>query len=200
MGAPVTPRPSRRDRVRLLLEETADELFRTRGFESTTVSDIALAASMSQRNFFRYFTTKEDVVFLRAGAHLGALRKRVQSRPASEDPYLSIKAALLEYVASLEEVRERALAWMKLVDASEALRVRRAKEADEWVAGLTEELVFRRGAGDDHRRLRLTAAIGVAAFDQATREWTALDGSQSLQELTRECFQALERLLTASPR
>lgn len=55
-------RARRRDATRLEIHETAVELFERNGFDETTVDEIAAAAGVSPRTFFRYFPTKEECV------------------------------------------------------------------------------------------------------------------------------------------
>lgn len=77
--------------VRKEIAEAANELFVERGFESTTIDDIAAAVGMSQRSVFRYFATKEDIVLgkfdLAADDMLAALR----ARPAGEAVWTSLR-------------------------------------------------------------------------------------------------------------
>jgi len=63
MSLEVTPRDRRKAKARLDIARAALRLFQEKGFEATTAADIAQAADFSERTFYRYFATKEDVVF-----------------------------------------------------------------------------------------------------------------------------------------
>ena len=80
-----------RQAVRSQITETANALFIERGYERTTIDDIAAAVGMSPRSVFRYFPSKEDIVVgkfdLVAGAMLGVLGER----PIDEPVWLSLR-------------------------------------------------------------------------------------------------------------
>src|SRR3984957_1030816 len=85
---PTTAAPGLRERKRQQTRERltrmAMALFLERGFEATTLDDIAAAADISRRNFFHYFASKEDVVFAWQEDSMAALIAAVASRPAGE--------------------------------------------------------------------------------------------------------------------
>ena len=76
------------------IARTAMELFLERGFEATTIDDIATAAGISRRSFFRYFGTKEDIVLGDLAAQGELIRKELEARPASEDAWTAMINAL----------------------------------------------------------------------------------------------------------
>ena len=79
--------------IRTELTAVAVRLFTEHGFAETTARDIAQAVGVSERTFFRYFTSKEDVVF-GAQQELGAdLARRLAARPANEAPFSACDAA-----------------------------------------------------------------------------------------------------------
>lgn len=63
MSTEATPRERRKSKARLDIARAALRLFQEKGYDSTTAADIARAADFSERSFYRYFATKEDVVF-----------------------------------------------------------------------------------------------------------------------------------------
>ena len=63
MSVEATPRERRKAKARLDIARAALRLFQEKGYEATTAADIARAADFSERSFYRYFATKEDVVF-----------------------------------------------------------------------------------------------------------------------------------------
>lgn len=79
------------------LEQVALELFAQRGFEATTVGDIAAAASIGRRTFFRYFASKNDVVWGEFDRGLADLRARLAGTPPEVPLLEALRAAVLEF-------------------------------------------------------------------------------------------------------
>ena len=77
-------RERKKVQTRDAIRESAHDLFAARGFAGTTVDDIAEAANVSPRTFFRYFTNKEDVLFSEFDETLDLLQAFLASRPLDE--------------------------------------------------------------------------------------------------------------------
>src|SRR3982075_1110368 len=88
------------------LEQAALALFGERGFENTTVAEIAARAGLTERTFFRYFADKREVLFWGAGALQELLVSSVASAPGSAPPIDAVAAALEAAAALLQERRE----------------------------------------------------------------------------------------------
>jgi AcrR family transcriptional regulator len=106
----MTTTPGRRDQnkaaTRSALHDAARRMFAEHGFERTTVRDIAAAAGVTERTFFRYFPAKEDLVLGEVLDLLPELHVQIVSRPAEEAPYRAVLGALL----AVAEGRESGLA------------------------------------------------------------------------------------------
>jgi TetR/AcrR family transcriptional regulator, regulator of mycofactocin system len=91
-------RPPGRPRVssRQDVEAAAVELFLARGFEQTTVDDIAAAAGIGRSTFFRYFRTKADVLWLPFDDHLEHLAAALAKRPSDEPVTTAIIRGVME--------------------------------------------------------------------------------------------------------
>ena len=76
------------------LEQAALELYGERGFEQTTVAEIAERAGLTERTFFRYFADKREVLFCGRGRAAGAARRRRRRRARSAAPIDAVAAAL----------------------------------------------------------------------------------------------------------
>jgi AcrR family transcriptional regulator len=87
------------------IEETALRLFQQHGYEQTSIQEIADAVMMSPRTFFRYFASKEDILFAPTQALLSDGIDYIQSIPPTEKPLPALRAAFL-YIASLYEQRK----------------------------------------------------------------------------------------------
>ena len=83
-------------RTRSALERAAARLFEEQGFGATTVRDIAAAAGVGERTFFRYFPSKEDLVLQEVRDLIPGLMRAVRARPAEE----SLLTALCEAMAT----------------------------------------------------------------------------------------------------
>jgi mycofactocin system transcriptional regulator len=172
----VTEGPAnRRDRTRARVERTALELFRLKGFEQVTIDDVAAAAGISRRTFFRYFATKADAVWGDFPAHVARLAALLAATHPTQPVLASVCAAYVEvndYADDeLPALRER----MQLILSEPALLAHsqlRYAEVDQVVA----EHVARRTGGSPGALLpRLLAATTRAAATTAFEVWLADD-------------------------
>jgi AcrR family transcriptional regulator len=89
-------RERKRTRTRQALIEAAAELFEHRGYDGTTIADIAAAAGISTRTFFAYFASKEDVLFPDAEARVQVALTAIEQRRPGERPTEVLVRALSE--------------------------------------------------------------------------------------------------------
>lgn len=162
----------KRQAVRSYLSEVALRLLTDRDFDSVTVDEIAAAAGVSRRSFFRYFASKEDVVLQFLDQMAERLRDAVLARPAQESPLVAVHAALRPQVAAYVADADRTLAVVRLLQRSPSLRAREL-ESRQRMRELVAEAIGRR-LGVDHRtdlRPRLLAGIALVPFDVAITTW-----------------------------
>ncbi|WP_158841479.1 TetR family transcriptional regulator [Saccharothrix deserti] len=81
--------------TRRALQDAALDLFERHGYERTTVRDVASAAGVTERTFFRYFPSKEDLVLGEVLDLIPVLAEAVRARPAGEPPYEAVLNGLL---------------------------------------------------------------------------------------------------------
>ncbi len=105
---PVGRRERHKARTREDLQRAARELFARQGFAATTVQQIADAADVSQRTFFRYFRSKEDLLVLDVAALFAAVERAVRGRPLGEPPLVSILESMVAVVGSAAAARDGA--------------------------------------------------------------------------------------------
>ncbi|MEU8973355.1 TetR family transcriptional regulator [Streptomyces monashensis] len=98
--------PGRRDRkkaaTRSTLLRTATRMFAERGYQDTTVKDIAAAAGVTERTFFRYFPSKEDLVFAEILDFVPLVQREILRRPADEPPVTAVLHSLLAAAAGVD--------------------------------------------------------------------------------------------------
>ncbi|EMD21817.1 TetR family transcriptional regulator [Amycolatopsis azurea DSM 43854] len=79
-------RERKRARTRQALIDAATELFERKGYDETTVADIAAAAEIGARTFFSYFASKEELLFPEADARIQAAIEAIATREPTEGP------------------------------------------------------------------------------------------------------------------
>ncbi|WP_454084001.1 TetR/AcrR family transcriptional regulator [Georgenia sp. Marseille-Q6866] len=156
-------------------------LFLDHGFQETTVDEIAAAAGISRRSFFRYFGSKEDVVIDHLVADGELLRAELERQPVDVDVWTALSRALF----SLEEAAaapERLLAVARMVYGTPSLRARSIEKHLRWYDVLAAEVERRLGGGDDSS-LRARAIVGcfVTCLDVAGEAWVRDDAAHPLQ-------------------
>jgi AcrR family transcriptional regulator len=150
------------------LERAALELFETQGFERTTVAQIARAAGLKERSFYRYFSDKREVLF--AGNELEA---HLVAEVEAADPGLTPIEALLTAVATADQVfrsRDFLLRRVKVIAASPALAERDLIKLAA-IADTLARALERRGVepGEAHFVIDVVMAISR----RATSHWLA---------------------------
>ncbi|HTI23101.1 MAG TPA: TetR family transcriptional regulator, partial [Kutzneria sp.] len=118
--------------MRTEIAETAFALFVQRGFEQVTVDEIAEAAGLSRRSFFRYFPSKEDAVFgllYDLGEELAAA---VAARPTAEPPWTALRSACAVMLTPMLSRSDEALALLRLINDTPTLRARHQDKQDRW--------------------------------------------------------------------
>ncbi|MFB7937607.1 TetR family transcriptional regulator [Streptomyces sp. NPDC127049] len=197
---PSTPTLAQRKRqlVATELTETALQLFAHKGFEAVTVDEIATAAGVSKRTFFRYFASKEDVVvqFL---AGMGAdMRAELAARPAAEPPSVALLHAVSVPLAACGDHADRTLPVVRLILRTPALLARFLEHQAGWREELAGELAARRGTDPAGLYPPLAAGIALTAFDTVLRRWSEDAGEPDPLDLIARAFALLTPALDAA--
>src|ERR671919_267048 len=93
-------RERKKQRTREQIVEAATRLFSERGYEATTIADIAAAADIAPRTFFAYFQSKEAVVFHDADRDYDALAAALAGRPQGEYAFTALRRWIDERLGS----------------------------------------------------------------------------------------------------
>ncbi len=177
MNAVAGLRERKKLRTREALAEAALRLFAERGFDGTTVEDVAAAADVSPRTFFRYFTSKEDAVFADHDERTRVLRETLARASADEAVQVSVRRAILALV-ELQAAGEGGLRRVRLVTQVPALVARSLEHQARWEEIVAEAVAERLHADPDRDvRARIVAGAAFGALRAAMRAWAASDGA-----------------------
>jgi AcrR family transcriptional regulator len=167
----------KRQLVRDELAEAALRLLAKQGFEETTVDELAAAAGVSRRTFFRYFASKEDVVISSVVVVTEGIVAEVAARPAEEPPAVAIREAVkVVTMEDFAEDREKSVALIRHTQNIPALRARFAERQDLLRDDLAAVLAHRAGRDTPAPRDQFAAGLGLLAFVGALQYWAASDG------------------------
>jgi AcrR family transcriptional regulator len=176
------------------LEEAALELYIERGFEQTTVVEIAKRAGLTERTFFRHFADKREVLFGGAGELQGLLVQKVADAPDSLAPIDAVAEALEAVAALFQPRREFSRQRQTVIAANAELQERELIKLASLAAAMADAL-RRRGVKDP--AASLTAEVGIAVFKIAFGGWVSETNQRDLSQLIRESLDELEAV-TAS--
>jgi AcrR family transcriptional regulator len=177
------------------LELAALELYGERGYDQTTVAEIARRAGLTERTFFRHFADKREVLFYGSGMLQDGLVKGIEDAPAGLAPIDAIGASLEAVAASLEERRDLARQRQAIVGATPELQERELIKLAKLSAALAGAM-RRRGVTDPGASL--AAEAGVAVFRVAFQRWvgqpgdSGAPGGESLAQLIRQSLAELK--------
>jgi AcrR family transcriptional regulator len=170
------------------LAQAAFALYGERGFEQTTVADIAQRAGLTERTFFRHFADKREVLFAGADALRELLVSTVADAPDSATPIDAVAAALEAAGAYIQEGGELARQRQAIIAASAELQERELIKLASLASALADAL-RRRGVEDP--AASLTAETGMAVFRIAFERWIDNPGEQDLAQVMRASLDQL---------
>jgi AcrR family transcriptional regulator len=171
------------------LEQAALALYGERGFDQTTVADIAERAGLTERTFFRYFADKREVLFWGAGRLQDSLVSAVVGAPDSAAPIDAVIAALEAAGASFQEGRERSVQRQAVITANAELRERELIKLAKLASALAGAL-HRRGVREP--TASLAAEAGITVFRIAFERWINDTSGRDLPQHIRELFDELK--------
>jgi AcrR family transcriptional regulator len=193
---PAAGAPTRRERkkieTRAALETAALRLFAKQGYERTTVEEIAEAADVAVRTFFRYFQSKQHVLYGDVALNItGRMRAALLARPHTESPVEAVGAALDALELGAPDQQQQVLDRLRLMERLPEL-------------GGTYHMIFQHLHDviaeyvADRTRLhpadlypQLLAAAATAAIKAALAVFEAAGGRQSLTELRAAAYASL---------
>ena len=171
------------------LEQAALALYGERGFEQTTVAEIAKRAGLTERTFFRHFADKREVLFAGAGTLQDLLVSTLASTPDAAAPIAAVAAALEAAGALLQQRREYARQRQAVIAANAELQERELIKLASLAAALAGTL-RRRGVADP--AASLAAEAGIAVFRIAFERWINETSQADLPQLIRESLDELK--------
>ncbi|MFF0739524.1 TetR/AcrR family transcriptional regulator [Streptomyces sp. NPDC004111] len=179
----------RRLRTRLEIAEAAATLFADRGYDTTTVEDIASAAGLSLRTFYRYCPAKEDALTPLYTSGLDLLVDALAAHPAEEPLSAAVEASFASATAErrLEDVaRTRRL--VRVMGTAPALRTRWLATGQEMRERLAPALASRTGTPADSLEVSLLTTAVLDALTVTMEHWAWQDEPAELLDLIRRAL------------
>lgn len=177
--------------ARRRLEQAALQLYRERGFEQTTVAEIAERAGLTERTFFRYFADKREVLFWGQDRLRDLYVRAIAATPQSAAPLDAVAAALEAAVPVFHERRALARQRQAVIAANPGLQERELLKLAALASTMADVL---RGRGVPDPTASLAAEVGIIAFKTAFARWVSSPDEHDLGQLIREALDQLKKL------
>jgi AcrR family transcriptional regulator len=181
------------------LAEAALTLYAEQGFEQTTAAEIARAAGLTERSFFRHFADKREVLFYGGDALRDLIVQAVADADAAAGPMDAVAAAILTAGALIQESPDIARLRYSVVSANAELRERDLMKQEEVAMAIAGAL---RERGVPEHAASLAAETGIAVYRVAFTRWIGQPGQPGqpeLAEVLRESLAELRDVVAGRP-
>jgi AcrR family transcriptional regulator len=189
-----SPRDEHANRNRNALLEAALDLFSANGYDETTTDQIAESAGLSPRTFFRYFPTKESVLFFGEYDFINAVSGVYLAQPEDASDFEAMANSFALLAPGLNRIRKRIAQYHEAVASSLVLLGRERRNHEANAETVAKAIADRRGLPAPDGECRLLASIGMLLVERALNEWLATPG-RALDDLIRQEFAALPAVL-----
>lgn len=174
------------------LERAALELYGERGYDQTTVTEIAARAGLTERTYFRHFADKREVLFAGSVTLQDLMVTALAEVPASARPIDAVTAALHAATVAFQDRWDHARRRQRVIDANAELRERELIKLATLSAALAESL---RERGVAEPAASLAAEAGIAVFRIAFDRWV---GDTDERDMSEHIDEALTELRTVT--
>jgi AcrR family transcriptional regulator len=179
-------RERKKEHTRSAIEDAAFRLFAERGFQATTVADIAEAAEVAPRTFFAYFPSKEDVLFADFDVTFDSFAAWLRDRPPGETTFDALRTWTASQLLDLESGAQRGALRHRLCSQHESIAAHERHLMGRFEAVIAESVAADLGDAPTDLRPRMIAAAAIAAVS------AMLPDDPGAEELSRG--EKLERL------
>jgi AcrR family transcriptional regulator len=197
-------KPGRRQahkiRTERALQQAALKLFAEHGYDTTTTDEIAEAAGVSPRTFFRYFPTKESVLFVGEYGWFESFTKHYLSQPDALGCVEALRQTLIDLAPELTKIRRSLALYERAVASSPTLRGRVHDHQQQDIATLGGAIAERSGFDQPDERSSLLAAICLVAYRRCLTLWLAGPASVDPSTIIARQFDLLGELFAPTPR
>jgi AcrR family transcriptional regulator len=178
------------DRTRAALRDVALRHFVADGFEAASVPAIAAEVGVTERTFYRHFTTKDEVLFGDVAEGLEWFRTAMRSRPADEDLVRSVLGSMGSAPTDPQLMVEIARLRAELLSPARIERVFRDRQG----AMATELRAILLDRGVPELTAAVRAEVVAGAVFAAVAVWTEATGPHDLRRLGQLTEEALEQV------
>jgi AcrR family transcriptional regulator len=190
-----SPRSEHADRTRMALVESALNLFSANGYDQTTTDDIAESAGVSPRTFFRYFPTKESVLFFGEYDFINAFSGVFLAQDESLTDYEAMVNSFALLAPGLKRIRKRIAQYREAVASSLVLMGREQKNHQANAETVAKVIAERRRLSAPDSECRLLAALGVLLLERAVNSWIADSGGPPIEDVIHDEFESVRTVL-----
>ncbi|MEJ7582877.1 MAG: TetR family transcriptional regulator [Acidimicrobiales bacterium] len=192
MAQPARPglRERKKDATRAALRDAAVELVLEHGYSATTVDQIAARANVSPRTFFRYFATKDDVLYEGHGHRVEAVGRFLADRPPGEALFATLSAVACFLAEDLEQRREVLSIQTGIWFSDAEVKQRVLMHYEDVLERISAHVAQRLGVSEsDDLRPRMYAGVVIRAWRTGTRVWLRRGGEGPLAPLVGEAME-----------
>jgi AcrR family transcriptional regulator len=183
-------------RTKRALQQAALELFAKHGYDTTTTDEIAEQAGVSPRTFFRYFPTKESVLFVGEYGWFQSLTKHFLAEPDSLSDVEALRETLVAFAPKLAAGRRSFVLYERAIATSPMLRGTVHDNLHEDTRTLAAAIAERRGLPEADEGCSLLAAVVLATYRRALTRWLNGPANANLRKVLAEEFDLLFEQVT----
>jgi AcrR family transcriptional regulator len=185
-------RERKKEKTRDALVQSALKQFAKRGFDHVTVEDIADACDVSPRTFFRYFASKEDVLFAESDGQRLRLMTSLAEQDADVSAFAALESGMRMVAAEYTEQRDTLRIRHRLMMNTPSLSTRVAERQQGWESEVVDHLrSSRRAKRMSDLDLRLLVAGMTTALRVAVESWLTTDADGDLDSRLDAVFKRL---------